>query len=247
MSNSPTGSGDFRLLSRRAVDACSSLPENNRFSKGLFSWIGFDTVSFTYRNVARAAGETKWGAGALLNYGIDGLLSFNSRPLRLAIHAGLVARLVRRSSTRCGSSARPSSAASTAPGYVTLVAAIVGLGGIQLVMLGSSASTSGGSTTRPSGGRTSWSRRATPRARHACHRRPARRPRSGGGRHPRPAGRLMRALPTPGRRCQIVRFAAVGGVNTLTFSACYLPLHRLLPYFAAYTAAFVTSMVGSSS
>ncbi|WP_327703098.1 GtrA family protein [Streptomyces decoyicus] len=55
----------------------------------------------------------------------------------------------------------------------------------------------------------------------------------------------MRALPTPGRRCQIVRFAAVGGVNTLTFYACYLPLHRLLPYFAAYTAAFMTSMAGS--
>ncbi|MGW7576166.1 GtrA family protein [Streptomyces sp. NPDC054765] len=55
----------------------------------------------------------------------------------------------------------------------------------------------------------------------------------------------MRALPPPGRRGQTVRFAAVGGVNTLTFYACYLPLHRLLPYFAAYTAAFVTSMVGS--
>ncbi|MEW1750168.1 GtrA family protein [Streptomyces angustmyceticus] len=55
----------------------------------------------------------------------------------------------------------------------------------------------------------------------------------------------MRALPPPGPRGQLVRFAAVGGVNTLTFSACYLPLHRLLPYFAAYTAAFAVSMAGS--
>ncbi|MFJ6792277.1 GtrA family protein [Streptomyces angustmyceticus] len=55
----------------------------------------------------------------------------------------------------------------------------------------------------------------------------------------------MRARPAPGRRGRLVCFAAVGGVNTLTFSACYLPLHRLLPYFAAYTAAFAVSMVGA--
>jgi putative flippase GtrA len=55
----------------------------------------------------------------------------------------------------------------------------------------------------------------------------------------------MRPLPLPGRYAQIARFALVGGVNTLTFYACYLPLHRSLPYFAAYTVGFVLSMVGS--
>ncbi|MFF4606605.1 GtrA family protein [Streptomyces sp. NPDC001339] len=55
----------------------------------------------------------------------------------------------------------------------------------------------------------------------------------------------MRPRPVPPRWGRLVRFTAVGGLNTLTFYACYLPLHRLLPYFAAYTAAFLTSTVGS--
>ncbi|MFE2373254.1 glycosyltransferase family 2 protein [Streptomyces sp. NPDC059398] len=129
------GAGDFRLLSRRAVDSVLALPESNRFSKGIFSWIGFDTVSFTYQNVERAAGESKWGGRHLLNYGIDGLLSFNSKPLRLAIHAGLCLFL----------SALVYAAyiignvvldGVDTPGYTTLITAIVALSGIQLATLG---------------------------------------------------------------------------------------------------------------
>jgi glycosyltransferase involved in cell wall biosynthesis len=129
------GVGDFRLLSRKAVDALLSLPEYNRFSKGLFSWIGFDTVTFDYRNVAREAGQTKWRFGALLNYGMDGLISFNNRPLRLAIYLGLA--LV----GLAGLYAAWITAAAMvdgidSPGYVTLIVAIVALGGLQMVMLG---------------------------------------------------------------------------------------------------------------
>ncbi|GAA2222810.1 hypothetical protein GCM10010232_04050 [Streptomyces amakusaensis] len=129
------GAGDFRLLSRRAVNALLSLPESNRFSKGLFSWIGFDTVSFTYENVERAAGQSKWGGRRLLNYGIDGLLSFNSRPLRMAIHAGLWLFL----------SALLYAAWIVAnvvvdgvetPGYATLIAVIVGMSGVQIATMG---------------------------------------------------------------------------------------------------------------
>lgn len=129
------GAGDFRLLSRRAIDALLSLPENNRFSKGLFSWIGFDTVTFTYENVERAAGKSKWSGRHLLNYGIDGLISFNSRPLRLAIHTGLwlflsafvyalwiIANVVLDGVET--------------PGYATLITAVVALSGIQLATLG---------------------------------------------------------------------------------------------------------------
>ncbi|CAM5411422.1 glycosyltransferase family 2 protein [Streptomyces violaceorubidus] len=56
------GAGDFRLLSRHAVDTVLSLPETNRFSKGIFSWIGFSTATFTYRNAQRLAGSSKWGS-----------------------------------------------------------------------------------------------------------------------------------------------------------------------------------------
>lgn len=129
------GVGDFRLLSRAAVDALLSLPEYNRFSKGLFSWIGFDTVTFDYQNVAREAGETKWRFGALLNYGMDGLISFNNRPLRIAIYLGLalvgVAALYAAWITGVALVDGVDS-----PGYVTLIVAIVGLGGLQMVMLG---------------------------------------------------------------------------------------------------------------
>ncbi|MFI9356956.1 glycosyltransferase family 2 protein [Streptomyces lydicus] len=129
------GVGDFRLLSRKAVDALLSLPEYNRFSKGLFSWIGFDTVTFDYRNAARGAGETKWRFGALVNYGIDGMLSFNCRPLRLAIYAGLGLAALATVYTLWIIGAAVVGGV-TAPGYVTLVAIIVGLGGLQMVMLG---------------------------------------------------------------------------------------------------------------
>jgi glycosyltransferase involved in cell wall biosynthesis len=129
------GVGDFRLLSRPAVDALLSMPEYNRFSKGLFSWIGFDTVTFDYRNAQREAGETKWRLGSLLNYGLDGLISFNSRPLRLGIYLGLalagVAVAYAIVITALAVANGPD-----APGYVTLLVAIVGLGGLQMVMLG---------------------------------------------------------------------------------------------------------------
>ncbi|MEV0375387.1 glycosyltransferase family 2 protein [Streptomyces sp. NPDC050636] len=129
------GVGDFRLLSRTAVDALTSLPEYNRFSKGLFSWIGFDTITFDYRNAAREAGETKWRFGSLINYGIDGILSFNCRPLRLAIYTGLSLASLATLYTFWITGAALAGGI-TAPGYVTLVAIVVGLGGLQMVMLG---------------------------------------------------------------------------------------------------------------
>ncbi|MFI6104654.1 glycosyltransferase family 2 protein [Streptomyces sp. NPDC051310] len=129
------GAGDFRLLSRRAVEAVMSLPESNRFSKGLFSWIGFDTVSFTYQNVERAAGQSKWGGRRLLNYGIDGLLSFNSRPLRLAIHTGLWLFLSAVAYALWIIANVILDGVDT-PGYATLITAIVALSGVQLATLG---------------------------------------------------------------------------------------------------------------
>ena len=84
------GAGDFRLLSRKAVDALTGLEENNRFSKGLYSWVGFKQVYIDYENRQRAGGETKWSFRRLLSYGIDGILSFNNRPLRILIYLGLI-------------------------------------------------------------------------------------------------------------------------------------------------------------
>ncbi|XVV07093.1 glycosyltransferase family 2 protein [Actinosynnema sp. CA-248983] len=129
------GVGDFRVLSRRAVQALLSLGEANRFSKGLFAWIGFETAVIDYENVARAAGSSSWTFRKLLNYGIDGVVSFNSKPLRVAIYlGGLVTVLafayavwVLVDAVRNGVDA---------PGYVTLMCAVLVLGGLQLLFLG---------------------------------------------------------------------------------------------------------------
>ena len=129
------GDGDFRVLTRRAVRALLAVGEYNRFSKGLFSWIGFETAVVPYDNVARASGETKWTTGKLVNYGIDGVLSFNSRPLRLAIYFGsfisLVAFLyafwVLTDAIVNGNEAA---------GYVTTICTVVGIGGVQMILLG---------------------------------------------------------------------------------------------------------------
>ncbi|MFB9906417.1 glycosyltransferase family 2 protein [Allokutzneria oryzae] len=129
------GVGDFRVLSRRAVKALLSLGEYNRFSKGLFSWIGFDTAVVPYENVQRQHGETKWTFGKLLNYGIDGVVSFNSKPLRMAIYLGLLttglafiyAVYVILDSIIGGVDT---------PGYATVMVGVIAFGGLQLLFLG---------------------------------------------------------------------------------------------------------------
>jgi len=129
------GTGDFRLLSRRAVNALLSLPEQNRFSKGLFSWIGFDGPVVEYVDTRRSGGRSRWGFRQLVNYGVDGAVAFNVKPLRILVYAGLtvmalslayIAVVVFRVIFR----------GVDAPGYVTLITAILGLGGLQLVGLG---------------------------------------------------------------------------------------------------------------
>jgi glycosyltransferase involved in cell wall biosynthesis len=129
------GVGDFRVLSRKAVRAVLSLDEHNRFSKGLFAWIGFETAVVDYRNVSRAAGTTKWRMSDLFNYGIDGVVSFNYRPLRLSIWFGVLVTAV-----ALGYALWVLGEAivhgNSAPGYVTLICAISGFGGVQMILLG---------------------------------------------------------------------------------------------------------------
>lgn len=129
------GVGDFRLLSRRAVDAVLSMPEYNRFSKGLFAWIGFDAVTFEYKNVVREAGETKWSFRRLVNYGLDGLLSFNNKPLRAAIYLGFLFFSISFFYMAWIIIAAWAGHVEQ-PGYVTTIAAIVGLGGLQMFTVG---------------------------------------------------------------------------------------------------------------
>ncbi|MFJ9724345.1 glycosyltransferase family 2 protein [Streptomyces sp. NPDC101209] len=129
------GVGDFRLLSRRVVDAVVNLTEYNRFSKGLFAWVGFPSTTFEYENAAREAGRSSWSMRGLLNYGLDGLLSFNNRPLRAALHLGMVLLLIAGLYTAWIVGAALVNGVQT-PGYVTIITAVTGLAGVQMVMLG---------------------------------------------------------------------------------------------------------------
>ncbi|MCX4731960.1 glycosyltransferase [Streptomyces sp. NBC_01363] len=243
------GEGDFRLLSRTAVDAVLALPETNRFSKGIFSWIGFDTVGFTYRNMQRAAGDSKWGGRRLLNYGIDGLISFNSHPLRLAIHIGLALALAALGYavwTIVGVVLH----GVVVPGYTTLLTAVVALGGIQLATLGVIGEYVGRIYSE-SKRRPHYLVRETDESPHVLPVDIPAEARSGppapeGG---RPSARRTgaTALGASRRRTvrQFIEFGLIGIINTAVYLAVYASLNVWIPYLAAHVIGYAVSVVGS--
>jgi dolichol-phosphate mannosyltransferase len=87
--NIPLDAGDFRLMSRRALDALLAMPEQARFVRGMVAWIGFRQVPFAYDRQERFAGETKYPVRKMLRFALDALTGFSSAPLKLASHAGL--------------------------------------------------------------------------------------------------------------------------------------------------------------
>lgn len=84
------GARDYRLMRRQMVDAILSLGEHNRFSKGIFAWVGFNTEWIAYENTERAAGETNWSFWKLCVYALDGIVAFSTKPLTIASAAGIV-------------------------------------------------------------------------------------------------------------------------------------------------------------
>ena len=129
------GASDFRLMKRAMVDAIVNMSEAHRFSKGIFSWVGFNTKYIPYEVKEREFGETKWSLWKLIKYAIDGVVSFSTAPLKLSMGVGLT-----------------TSVASIlylvfvvvqklffgidVPGYATIVVLVLLLGGMQLFCLG---------------------------------------------------------------------------------------------------------------
>ncbi|MFJ6615273.1 glycosyltransferase [Streptomyces sp. NPDC091289] len=243
------GSGDFRLLSRRAVESVLSLPESNRFSKGIFSWIGFDTVTFRYRNSERVAGRSKWGSKRLLNYGIDGLLSFNNRPLRLAIYAGFWV-FVSALAYALWTVTRVVLHGVDTPGYATLLTAVVALSGIQLVTLGVIGEYVG-RIYHEAKHRPPYVVRETDATCRTLPDGPPPRPRlTGGG---APAERTATATVTapapattaPGRSRTVRQFGSfvlIGCVNTAVYLGIYASLNRWIPYLTAHVIGYAVSI-----
>lgn len=131
----PPDTGDFRLMDRKVVEALKQLPENNRFMKGLFSWVGYQQTSILYDRYPRFKGETKWNYWKLWNLAIEGITAFSSVPLKIWSYIGISISLI---SFIYASFLviRTLIFGIDVPGYASLMVAILFLGGMQLVSLG---------------------------------------------------------------------------------------------------------------
>ncbi|BAO07882.1 undecaprenyl phosphate 4-deoxy-4-formamido-L-arabinose transferase [Enterococcus mundtii QU 25] len=129
------GARDYRMMTRQMVDAVLELAEYNRFSKGLFSWVGFKTEYLSFENRERVAGETSWSFWKLFNYSIDGIVNFSDTPLNIAsfvgalscIGSGIAILFIILRALLFGD---PTS------GWPSLVSIVLFIGGIQLLCLG---------------------------------------------------------------------------------------------------------------
>jgi polyisoprenyl-phosphate glycosyltransferase len=130
----PVDTGDFRLMGPRAVAAFRALPERNRFIRGLVSWIGFPQVAVRYRRHARLAGDTKYPLKKMLRFALDGITSFSFLPLRLATWIGFTISVVAFLYILVVIGLKI--AGINWPGYTSLMASILFLGGVQLTMIG---------------------------------------------------------------------------------------------------------------
>lgn len=131
----PVDTGDFRLISRRTVSALNRLPERNRYLKGMFAWVGMPTVTLEFDRDPRAAGNTKWNYLKLAHLAVEGITSFSTRPLRVALILGLLA---------AGAGGlfgtwevlKALMWGVSTPGYASMIAIVTFLSGVQLLCIG---------------------------------------------------------------------------------------------------------------
>ena len=129
------GARDYRLMTRQFVDEILHLCEYNRFSKGLFGWVGFETKWLEYENVERSAGETKWSFWKLLLYSIEGIVGFSTAPLTFSAFVGAVFCLVAFVAI-CFIVVRTLVQGDPVAGWPSMVCIMVFIGGIQLFCIG---------------------------------------------------------------------------------------------------------------
>lgn len=131
----PRNTGDFRLMSRRSVDALLRLREQHRFMKGLFAWVGFPAKAVLYDRAPRAAGTTKWNYWKLWNLAIEGITSFTVTPLKLATYLGLASAVF---ALLFGIQIviRTMIFGNPVPGYPSVMAVVLFFSGVQLMTLG---------------------------------------------------------------------------------------------------------------
>ena len=129
------GASDFRMFSRQVVNAMLELNEYNRFSKGIFGWVGFSTKWIPYENVERVAGETKWSFWKLFRYAIDGIINFSSAPLTVASWGGISMTLAS-FLILAFIVIRKLLFGDPVQGWASMVCIVIFIGGVQLFCLG---------------------------------------------------------------------------------------------------------------
>lgn len=129
------GARDFRLMSRQMVDAIISVGEYNRFSKGIFGWVGFDTKWISYENIERVAGQTKWSFWSLFAYSLEGIVAYSTRPLAVASFFGILFCVVSFIMI-CFIILKTMYLGEEVQGYASTICIIFFIGGIQLFCIG---------------------------------------------------------------------------------------------------------------
>jgi len=132
----PVDVGDFRLLSRRAVDALQSMPEQHRYVRGMVAWLGFETATVEYVRDERTAGETKYPLRKMMSFAADGVVAFSIRPLRIATMLGLLTSLGAFVYALALVVGRLSGAIEVVQGWTSLAVLISFLAGVQLITIG---------------------------------------------------------------------------------------------------------------
>ena len=130
------GARDYRLMRREMVDAIVAMGEQNRFSKGIFGWIGFKTYWLPFENVERVAGETKWSFWKLFRYSLDGIVNFSQTPLSIASWIGVLFTALSLIAVAFIFIRKLCFGGSSVDGWASLVCIISFIGGIQLACLG---------------------------------------------------------------------------------------------------------------
>jgi polyisoprenyl-phosphate glycosyltransferase len=131
----PPGAGDFRLMSRRVVEALKQMPEKARFSKGLYAWVGFRQIGVPYKVAPRLHGDTKWNYTKLFRFAFDGLTSFSTVPLRMATYTGVVISLLAFIYAFI-TILRTAVFGADVPGFPSIIVSVMFFSGIQLIFLG---------------------------------------------------------------------------------------------------------------
>lgn len=131
----PEDTGDFRLVDRKVIDAINSMPEHNKFLRGLFSWVGFKQMPFEYERQERYAGKTKYPLKKMINLASDGIISFSTKPLKIVGGLGIITIIISIAILIYSLVSYAFNLNQLTPGWTSIMVAITLFSGVQLLSI----------------------------------------------------------------------------------------------------------------